>query len=280
VGHEVLAVGEGQVNKNVADLSDLVIGLYDLFLDLDCGRNKNGNLHFQMENLEKSRRKLIPRAVWFIDSHGYPSLHRRLAKKYNHVFFAVWAKRDLFVNLSSANWCPNASDSRYFTDFSNVSFSNRDFIIGFFGSKGGLDRTNDLRAVCHRHGYSYDIREIGRTHGHRWPETADHMANCKILFNKGQKHDGPNQRVIESMLVNRPLITDRDKRDGMSKLFKEGDHYLGYESDGELAEQIRWCLENKTLARSMALRAYKVAKEFHQIKHRAESILEICLSKT
>lgn len=268
-GHEVTAMGEGH-EKSIFSVS---VDTFDLYIDLDCGRNVEGKLHFQTP---ESR---IPKAVRFIDTHGYPSLHRRLAKEYDHVFFAVWDKRDLFANHNSAHWCPNASDLDWFNYLDHLDvYKSPSNLIGFFGSKGGLDRAKPLLNIAYEHtDYTVDVREIGRTHGHRWPETAKAMANCKFLLNCGQKHDGPNQRVIESMLMHRPLITDRDKRDGMSKLFSEGDHYLGWSGQTELALQIKWCLDNYDLAQSMARRAYQEAVSKHLVKHRVDQILEVCL---
>lgn len=282
LGHEVLEIGEGHQTTLINKLSPLVLNTYDLLIDLDCGRSTDGKLKFQNENGDVK----IPSAVWFIDSHGYPSLHRRMAKHYDHTFFAVWDKRDLFEPLKSSHWCPNATDVKWFnyTDFMD-DYLEPDFTIGFFGSKDGLDRADLVKSICDRHNESimsstrltYDIREIGRSWKIRWPRTAQAMANVKICFNKGQKHDGPNQRVMESMIMRRPLISDRDSRDGMKELFKEGDHFLGWETEAELANQIRWCIENKDLAESMADRAYKLVLAQHQIKNRVEQILEICL---
>ena len=131
-----------------------------------------------------------------------------------------------------------------------------------------------MKAIAGRHGWKVDVREIGREN-HRWPNTSQAMDLCKVLYNHGQKHDGPNQRVIESMLVRRPLVTDRDRRDGMSKLFKEGEHYLGYNCDAELANNIEWCLNEPSLAQSMANRAYVLAVEEHQVRNRVKQILEV-----
>ena len=77
------------------------------------------------------------------------------------------------------------------------------------------------------------------------------------------------------MLMERPLITDRDPRDGMSKLFEVGEHYLSYATTSELANNIEWALREPSLASSMARRAYKEAYEKHQVKHRVEQILEV-----
>ena len=272
LGHHVEPMGEGHKYTCFDDMLDGTIRQADLFLDIDCGRNEEGKLLFQTE------KPPLPSAVRYIDSHGYPSLHKRLAINYDHVFFAVWDKRDLFIKHPSAHWCPNASDAKYFyKDIQPDLTDSRPIDVGFFGTKGGLDRANPLRHVCINHGWSCDIREIGRSNSSRWPKTALAMAQCKVLFNHGQKHDGPNQRVIEAMLMQRPLVSDYDQRDGMHKLFEEGTHYLSYKSDSELANHIDWCLQEPSLASAMAKRAYTLAYEKHQVKHRVEQILEVCL---
>lgn len=270
LGHSVVAMGEGHKYTGFDDMLDGMIRQADLFIDLDCGRNKKGELSFQTE------KPPIPSAVRYIDTHGHPSLHKRLAPLYDHVFFAVWDKRDIFTNHPSTHWCPNASDAHYFyKDIQPEVHGSRPIDVGFFGSKGGLDRTSALQHVCKNHSWTCDAREIGKN-GHRWPSTALAMAHCKILFNHGQKHDGPNQRVIESMLMERPLISDQDDRDGMSKLFEVGEHYLSYKSDAELANNIEWCLREPSLAASMAKRAYREAYDKHQVKDRVRQILEVC----
>lgn len=274
--HEVTAVGINQPGyQHINDMSEKELKSHDLLIDLDCGRGSDGRLHFQYHD----RKCPIPSAVRFIDTHGYPSLHRRLAKNYQYVFFAVYRKRDLFSNHGNAYWCPNASDDVWFDYTLYLDHWNRPKIdFGFFGSKGGLDRADELKYLCDGRQYRFDVREVGRTNRQRWPYTQKAMANCKILFNRGQKHDGPNQRVIESMLMGRPLISDRDREDGMKLLFEEGTHFLGYESMAELAIQMDWCMTNESLAKSMGRRAYKLCKEKHLIKHRMEQILEVCLT--
>lgn len=271
LGHKVLPLGEGHQYKKFSDISKAVLSDSELFIDLECGRNDKGDLSFHCTE----ERAPIPSAVRFIDTHGHPSFHKRAAKNYDHVFFAVWDKRDIFTHHTSVHWCPNASDTAYFDQYVLPDqHESRPFDIGFFGSKGGIDRADILKPICLRHTWTADIREIGKN-GQRWPRTSEAMAQCKVLFNHGQKHDGPNQRVIESMLMNRPLISDRDPRDGMSKLFVEGDHYLGYNSESELANNIEWCLREPSLALSMARRAYISSVAKHQVKHRVDQILEV-----
>lgn len=282
-GHTVLPVGEGHPFKDIDDLGDIWKG-FDLWLDIDNGRNSKGDLRFQYADQNRKDRVVLPSAVRFVDTHGYPTLHHRAGKKYDHVFFAVWDQRDRFAGYPSAHWCPNASDERWFYPVSSVLRYHK-FSAGFFGSKGGIDRADELKEICETRRINYDVREIGRAGKHRWPNTCKAMNDCHILFNRGQKHDGPNQRVIESMLVGKPLITDRDPRDGMSKLFTEYEHFLGYSAKAEIGIQLDWALSESTgentLALDMAQRALTLVKEKHLVQHRIEQMMEIvCQTKT
>ena len=271
LGHTVTYMGEGQAFETFSDIPKEFLQRHELFLDLDEGRNSKGDLTFHCQE----ERAPIPSAVRYIDTHGYPAYHKRAARNYDHVFFAVWDKRDIFTHHDSVHWCPNASDAKYFyKSILPEEHDSRPMDVGFFGSKGGLSRADVLKDMGERHTWKVDVREIGKNGG-RWPRTAEAMAQCKVLFNRGQKHDGPNQRVIESMLMERPLVNDRDTRDGMSELFEEGEHYLGYGSDSELANNIEWCLREPSLANSMARRAYTLAVAKHQVIHRVEQILEV-----
>lgn len=272
--HEVTLVGKGHKGyQSMEEMPEKEIKQHDLFLDIDCGRGTDGKLHFQYQDSKCP----IPNAVRFIDTHGYPSLHRRLAKNYQHTFFAVYRRRDLFASLPSAHWCPNASDQLWFDYLYHPrQWHLPKMYFGFFGSKGGLDRADDLVDICVRSEYPFDVREIGAHNRARWPSTAIAMANCRVLFNRGQKHDGPNQRVFESMLMNRCLISDRDKEDGMRLLFDEGTHFLGYETKAELGIQMQWALTEKDIAANMAQKAYELVKEKHQIRNRIDQILEVC----
>jgi hypothetical protein len=267
--HSVTLMGEGHQYKTFSDMSTSFLDRQALFLDLDCGRNKEGKLAFHCQD----ERAPTPSAVRWTDSHGYPSYHKRASVNYDHVFFAVWARRELFVKHPSAHWSPCASDAAYF-DKDITQVEARPFDVGFFGSKGGLSRADSLKEVCARHNWTTDVREIGKNRT-RWPATALAMADCKVLFNHSQKHDSPNQRVIESMLMCRPLVNDIDSTDGMSLLFEPGTHYLPYANNAELANQIGWCLRDPSLASSMARRGYEEAYNKHQVKHRVEQILEV-----
>jgi hypothetical protein len=218
--------------------------------------------------------------VYFIDTHGQPTLHKRLAENYDHVFFAVQSRRDVFAKHKSAHWCPNFTDIEKFNG-DNWDLVETKFDFGFFGSKGGLKRTVPLVDVCEKRDWKYDIRQVGVPWKHRWPRTQQAMAGCNALFNHGQKHDGPNLRVMESMAMNSPLITDVDPLDGMNDLFEEGVHYLGYEAYTYkgLEKAMNFTIEFPEQAARIASAAYREVREKHLVGNRIEQILEVVNSK-
>jgi hypothetical protein len=247
-------------------------GGIDLLLDVECGRDFEGVNHFIAENVDSLE---VPSAVLFTDSHGNPTLHRRLAKKYDHVFYAVWDKRDLFEKHPSAHWLPNYTDLKYF-DGSRYADVEPEFLFGFFGSKGGISRADPMIAICRKYGWKYDVREIGRQYKHRWPRTATAMANCRYLFNHGQKHD-LNFRVFESMAVGRCLVNDRDPRSGIDKLFEPGVHYVEYEpyTHNGLETAMLWCVNNRSATEAIARKAFTEVTTKHTVHNRVEEILEV-----
>ena len=267
LGHNLLEVGEGHP---ISSLEDLDPYSFDFLLEIENGRNDKGDLFFQQGKYMWR----IPSAVWLIDSHGQPDLHKAVSKRYSHVFFAVWNRRDLYAEHKSAHWCPNSTDLKWFgyENFKDVSVIH-DF--GFFGSKTGIDRADGLRDACVKNNWSFDIRQVTKPRRHKWPSCGRAMSGCKILFNKGQKHDGPNQRVLESMAVFRPLLCDRDPKSGLEKLFVEGRHFIGYNHDeSDLEEKCKWIVDNYDKSLAIADEAYFEASTKHTIANRVNQILE------
>lgn len=271
LGCEVTEYGTGH-ERNLNEASNL--DSYDFILEIETGRDATGKLSFQVPDIRSTSCR---KAVWFIDSHGQGVKHKELAKLYDHVFFAVWHQRGLFKGLKST-WLPNSTDPRFFKPYEDVEVV---YDFGFFGSKRGLSRAAQMIEICQQHGWSYDVRQINKNNKHRWPATARAMRACRVLFNRGQKCDGPNQRVLESMAVGRPLITDRDPDSGMPKLFQEDFHYLGFDrkdlfSDYRSLEDAMQVLMSYPEERErIAVNAYNEVMSKHLIKNRMEKIIQV-----
>ncbi|MHA2063362.1 MAG: glycosyltransferase family protein [Candidatus Thorarchaeota archaeon] len=269
--HDVTTCGDNQTYNDVEDAMYNCSEGFDLFLDLDNGRDPDGELRFALPKYKDIIK--CPSAVWFVDSHGHPTLHKRTAVHYDHVFFAVWAKRDLFAKHPSAHWLPNSTDMEWFgcSKFVHVT-PHIDF--GFYGSKTGLDRADPMVAVCEKNGWSYEVKQVGKAFRHKWPQTGEAMSACHNLFNRGQKHDGPNLRVLESMAVCRPLLTDLDPTDGMSKIFEDGVHFIGYTPES-LEEKMKWMMDNPKEAELIGQAGYDEVRRKHTIKHRVHDIIQV-----
>lgn len=262
-------------DKSVIEISDWSPRTdIDYIIDIDCGRNAEGQYIWCGGRNNTSK---IPKIAIFVDSHGRPDLHKEISKYYEHVFFAVWARRDLFTEHNSAWWLPNFTDSQWFYPLA----VEPKFDFGFFGSKNGLDRADPLKEICEREGYTYDIRQIGTQFKHRWPRTCEAMNTCRFLMNHGQKHDQPNLRTIESMAVRRPLISDYDPKSGINELFQTYKHYIPYEAYTYkgLEEAIDFCIENPSQAQEIADIAYKEVMSKHLVEHRVDQILEVINAK-
>jgi hypothetical protein len=271
-GHDVIVVPKSPLVVDNAYLTS------DVLLDIDCGRNSKGQLEWHGAQTKPP----IKSIVYLIDSHGHPTPHRRLAKNYDHVFFAVWDKRDLFEKHPSAHWCPNFTDTKWF-DKGGVTYINVDpgtpvqqTDFGFFGTKGGHDRTKQMIEICIKNKWTVKVQEIAKNSRVRWPLTCLYMDSCDNLFNHAQKHDGPNLRVMESMAVGKPLICDSDPRSGMDKLFTPWKHYIPYNYDySGLEDAMQFCMSSPEQAHAIAWAAYNEVTTKHLVGNRIDQMLGV-----
>ncbi len=270
LGYNVVTAGGNHEKQNITDHD---LKNIDFILEIENGRDENGNLPFQGSILDTN----IPKGVLLIDNHGHSDLHEKIAKKYDHVFFAVWARRDLFKDHKSAHWCPNATDLKWF-GYENFKHIQKTNDVVFCGSKKGLIRAASLSEVCKKNGWISDIREVVKPRRHRWPATGEVMAASRVGYNRGQKHDGPNQRVMETMAGLIPLLNDSDATDGMNRLFTDNVHYMAYDklNERDLEQKLFYLLDNPGKAQQIAKAGYDEVCNKHLIKHRVQQIIHTC----
>jgi len=245
---------------------------FDLLIDVDSGRDMNGDYGWHLHDAPVP----IPSVAFFIDTHGKTDLHARISRRADHVFFAVWDKRNVFADHDSAHWCPNFTDLEFF-DREQHKEAVPKFNFGFFGSKGGLDRADPMIALAQKYNWTYDVRQISIKGKHQWPRTAEAMANCKVLWNHGQKHDDPNLRVLESMAMGRVLINPQDDRSGIGYLFEPWIDYLPYVpyTCEELFERMKFAINRLDACAKIAENAYQKVIHNHLTKHRIKQIMEV-----
>lgn len=268
---EFIKAGHMVVETGKQRLSTAEYKKFDFFIDVDSGRDAEGNYDWHLMDPVP-----IPSAAFLIDSHGKPDLHRHIGHYADHVFFAVWNRRDLFADHKSAHWTPNFTDLAFLEGSGDVDI---DYDFGFIGSKKGLARAEPLRKIAQNNGWSCNVKEVAKKNGHRWPATAKEMLRCKVLFNHGQKHDDPNLRVMESMYCGRALITPNDPESGMGWLFEPWIDYIPYEAHTYkgLEERMTWAMNRPDACEQIANNAYRKVNANHLTRHRIKKVLEVIL---
>jgi hypothetical protein len=269
-GHTVTTIGQNQDILTPDKLPPGNESGYDFFLEIENGRGSDGKFCW----IQPDYNLQIPSAAILTDSHGQPDLHQNIAKYYNHIFYAVYFRRDLFAGHKSAHWLPNATDLLWFgyEGFRNVKIKSA---FGFFGSKGGLDRATPMIEICKRQGWTCDVRQINGAFKPKFPHTGEAMRSCKILFNRGQKLD-LNLRIFESGAINRPLVCDLDPRSGLDLLFTPYKHFISYNRDlSGLEEAMEFCVKSPEKAIIISDNMYEEIRSKHLVKHRVARILEI-----
>jgi spore maturation protein CgeB len=71
------------------------------------------------------------------------------------------------------------------------------------------------------------------------------------------------------------LVTNRTVV-GINDLgFEEGTHFLGYDGQDEMVQQIQWALNNPNERKAIAKAGHELVRQNHQYKHRMHKILDI-----
>jgi len=160
------------------------------------------------------------------------------------------------------NWLPLACDA----EMHNSSSKARPYDVGFVGQLGmrGSQRYEILSSVLPKYRTNdylkyYPPWEMGAIY-----------SQSKIVLNASINGD-VNMRVFEAMASGALLVTDRIGN-GLSELFQEGTHYIGYSTISEALERIGYFLEKSTEREHIASAGQQVVLENHTYLRRWESI--------
>ena len=88
------------------------------------------------------------------------------------------------------------------------------------------------------------------------PIAARLYASVAVSLNMALNND-INSRVFEVLSAGGCLLTDRlEPQSGMHTLFREGEHFVGYDGDDELVSQIQWMLTHPEQSEAIAMRGH------------------------
>lgn len=195
------------------------------------------------------------RIAYLIDVHQDLKSRLQLAPLFHQVFVAQKDYVEKFHErgFSNARWLPLACDPLVHRS----PAVERDIEVGFVGKLGtpGSRRHEVLSTVLAR----FKTNEFERFATPR--EMGAIYGRSKIVFNCSINGD-VNMRVFEALAAGALLVTDRIEN-GLSELFIEGEHYLGYSTTDEAIERIRHFLDHDEERRRIAAAGQALALKEH-----------------
>lgn len=202
--------------------------------------------------------------AYLIDVHQDLRSRLQMAKFFDAVFIAQKEFVPAFREKGHRNafWLPLACDPELHTTDSKA----RPYDVGFVGNIGvrGMPRFEVLSSVLPR----YRTNDYSRFYPPR--EMANVYGRSKIVFNASVNGD-VNMRVFEAMASGALLVTDRIGN-GLSDLFEEGAHYVGYSTIPEALGKIDYYLAKTEERERIACAGQQTVLDHHTYAHRWESI--------
>lgn len=121
------------------------------------------------------------------------------------------------------------------------------------------------------------LRQLGcnvyYTIGEVYDEYRERYNQSKVALSWSTLEDTPC-RVWEAFGMRLPLIANRTM--DLCNLFKENEHFLGFDNLEEATKQVFKALLDDDMAKEMARKAHEEALAFHTWDHRVEQILMRC----
>lgn len=209
----------------------------------------------------------IPKVFWAIDSHISSKLkfQKRIAQDFDYIFVAQKDYIPLFKKITdNVYWLPLAADPEIHKkcDLSKI------FDIGFVGQKNPKLH-KDRGKILNKLSKKYNLLAVEGV----WGENMSKIYSIsKIGFNKSLSGD-LNMRVFEVMSSGTMLLTDKIGN-GISDLFRNGEHLIMYNTENELNELIQYYLGNEDEREKIAKEGQKEVHKKHTYDKRIQYMLK------
>lgn len=108
-------------------------------------------------------------------------------------------------------------------------------------------------------------------------ELSKHYGNSKIVFNQTTDTiKSLNMRIFEGMGCGALVLTDHTPE--QSALFKNGVHYVVYDSKEDMLEKLRYYVSHPDQAATIAAEGHRHVVRHHTYEHRARQLLDLIKS--
>lgn len=204
------------------------------------------------------------RVAYLIDVHQDLGSRLLLAPLFDVIFVAQRDYVDEFRKRGFANthWLPLACDPCQHT----VPSAHRDIDVAFVGKLGAT--------ATHRRVILEQVLSKFHTNDYRAFHTPEQMGavygRSKIVVNASINSD-VNMRVFEALAAGAALVTDRIKN-GLTDLFNENEHYVGYSTADEAVERVSHLLAHPAEREHIATAGQSLALDAHTYDHRWKAI--------
>lgn len=205
--------------------------------------------------------------AYFIDVHQDIQSRLQLSRFFDSVFVAQKDYVSMFQGVGHQNthWLPLACDP----GVHHAPAGTKYFDVGFVGklSQRGTPRYEILTTVLPR----YQTNDYNRFYTPH--DMSKVYGQSKIVFNASINGD-LNMRFFEALASGALLVTDRIEN-GLTELFEEDVHYVGYSTIEEAIEKIDYYLSNDAERSRIATEGQTVAFEQHTYRHRWDQIMQL-----
>lgn len=205
----------------------------------------------------------VPTVCVLCDTHRNPRARRLIASLFDHV--VVYHRNHLAAYrdrpAGTAHWIPYACDTEVVRDLGRA----RDLDVAFIGRPYTRERRRIIAALAKRY-------RLNDQRPYRQGEIAEIYSRAKIVIDLP---DGDNIpfRVFEAMSCGALLITRR-MPSGIEELFREGEHYEAFASEGELLDKVDRYLREDDRRTAMAARGHAEIQRRHTLSLRMRQLVD------
>lgn len=206
----------------------------------------------------------IPTACVVSDVHRDLKPRQTLARLFDQVYLYQRNYRPRFDEHppGAVHWLPWSCDAEVVRDLG----ATRDLEVAFIGQRFGdrSARARVLDALAKRYRMNEQRYYLQR-------EIPEVYSRARIVVNV-PAGDDLNCRFFEAMSCGALLVTQR-LDNGQAELFKEGVHYVAFDREEELFEQIDHYLHDEASRARIAAAGHEEVLRHHTLAHRLESLL-------
>jgi hypothetical protein len=211
-----------------------------------------------------------PTVGYLIDVHTVFWVRRNYAWFFDHIFVAHkdYVRRFTDLGLDSVHWLPVACDP----EIHGRIECDRDYDIGFVGS---LEQSAERKRLIFALNERYKMNDFRRHYPKE--ELTKIYSRSKIVFNYAINKD-VNMRIFEALAAGALLITNRIEN-GMSDLFRAGEHFVEYTDERSLFEQVDYYLTHDTERQRIAEAGMHATLARHTYDDRCRTMLEMVATR-